>query len=363
MASKRLDVNLETAFDSDRTRLVADDAEAMPARDPRRIAAAVAMFERLAEHWSLRGDERETLLGGIPKSTWSEWRQRPAVARIKSDTRERIANLFVIDLNAHALFAPEFADRWVRESNAAFGNESPLSAMLRGKVEDIILVRRYLEGVRSSSPRGLVRSDSEPLTVSALPGDAFESDEADPLPALRQAAAIFERLASGEAARYGPALAMSLSALATRLEQQDDAEAAPVLRRAVEIQAQLALERPAAEAEDDGDEPGGLKRPYKTYLEPRAADVMMRIGFLDPLFNPALLARLRDIEFQPFACEVLATSDNVRIAHLTHRGVAWRLLFVISEALQRIEILSIELVQVEVPGPVANSKARSVQKP
>ena len=107
---------------------LASRAETMPAGDPRRTAASVAMLERLSEHWSLRGDERETLLGGVPKSTWSEWRQRPALARIKADTRERIANLFTIDLNAHALFAPEFADRWVREPNAAFAGESPMSA-------------------------------------------------------------------------------------------------------------------------------------------------------------------------------------------------------------------------------------------
>ena len=89
---------------------LAKEAEAMDVRDPRRLAASLAMFERLSEHWSLRGDEREMLLGGIPKQTWSEWRQRPNSARIKSDTRERIANLFAIDLNAHSLFAPEFAD-------------------------------------------------------------------------------------------------------------------------------------------------------------------------------------------------------------------------------------------------------------
>jgi hypothetical protein len=153
----------------------------MDARDPRRIAASLAMFERLAEHWSLRHDERDILLGGVPKSTWSEWRQRPNVARIKSDTRERIANLFAIDLNAHALFAPEFADRWVREPNAAFNSASPLATMLRGKVEDVITVRRYLERIASSSPADTRRSTDAPQVenqaFSALLGDAVESAE------------------------------------------------------------------------------------------------------------------------------------------------------------------------------------------
>ena len=135
----------------------------MPANDPLRLAASIAMFDRLAEHWSLCANERETLLGGVSKSTWRGWRGRRTTARIKSDTRERIANLFLIDLNAHSLFAPEFADRWVREPNAAFQGESPMSTMLRGKVEDVIDVRRYLERIRTSFPTDA--SKGKPIDV------------------------------------------------------------------------------------------------------------------------------------------------------------------------------------------------------
>jgi hypothetical protein len=210
------------------------------------------MFERLSEHWSLRGDEREMLLGGIPKSTWSEWRQRPGSARIKSDTRERIANLFTIDLNAHALFAPEFADRWVREANAAFGGTSPLATMLRGRVEDVIGVRRYLERVRTSSPGDPMRSgDSRPtndFALSYLPGTALASDEEAALPALRRAAAAYEHLAL-EQPRYRPALAAALRALAVGLHARADAEALPVTRRAVAVLRDLAAEQIDYEAQ------------------------------------------------------------------------------------------------------------------
>jgi DNA-binding MarR family transcriptional regulator len=160
-----------------------EQATSMEASDPRRIAASIAMFERLVEHWSLRRDERETLLGGVPKSTWSEWKQRPALARLKADTRERIANLYTIDLNAHSLFAPEFADRWVRGPNAAFQGQSPLSAMLRGKVEDVIGVRRYLERIRTSSPADISTSDdhgtANKYAVSYLPDHFLESADTD----------------------------------------------------------------------------------------------------------------------------------------------------------------------------------------
>jgi hypothetical protein len=225
---------------------LADEAGSIPAGDPRRMAASFAMFERLSEHWSLRGDERELLLGGVSKSTWSEWRQRPASARIKSDTRERIANLFTIDLNAHALFAPEFADRWVRESNAAFAGASPLSTMLRGRVEDVIGVRRYLERIRTSSPSDAMRSDesraSNDLAVSYLPGTATSFDEGAALRALRQTAAMYERLALEDPSRYRPALASATHALAVGLDAQEDPEALPVLRRAVLILRDLVAE-------------------------------------------------------------------------------------------------------------------------
>ena len=248
MTSKPSPDGSEKKLDSAAILRLSERAEAIPADDRRRIAASVAMFERLAEHWSLRADERDTLLGGISKSTWSEWRQRPASARIKSDTRERIANLFTIDLNAHALFAPEFADRWVREPNVAFAAASPMARMLRGRVEDVISVRRYLERIRTLSAAGDARSEealaAENLAVSYLPGTAIESDEEAALPTLRFAAAMCERLALRDPSRYQPALASALHTLATCLDERNDSEALQVLRRAIELERQIARKRP-----------------------------------------------------------------------------------------------------------------------
>ena len=329
---------------------LAAQAETMPAGDPRRTAASVAMLERLSEHWSLRGDERETLLGGVPKSTWSEWRQRPALARIKADTRERIANLFTIDLNAHALFAAEFADRWVREPNAAFAGDSPMSAMLHGRLEDVITVRRYLERIRSSSPSAALRPDrvraEKALAVSYLPGDAVTiGDEDTALSTLRQAAAIYESLALQlqQAALYRPALAAALSALGTRLEEHDDAEAVPVLRRAFEMQSQVATAQPAHGGTIDDLHPAPADGSWRTGLEPRAANVIVAIGMLDANFNPALLVRLREIERDPFASPPLSEGGETRIAHMTYRGVTWTLAYVVSEAERRVHIVSLEV--------------------
>jgi hypothetical protein len=244
----------EKGLHPERARCLADDAEAMTARDPRRIAASIAMFERLAQHWTLRADEREMLLGGIAKSTWSEWRQHVCSARIKSDTRERIANLFTIDLNAHSLFAPEFADRWVREPNAAFAGESPMSAMLRGKVEDVITVRRYLERIRSASPNEAASAAgagaAHDIAVSYMPGDALESNERySMLHHLRFVVAAYERLASKDSRKYRAPLASALNALATSLSERNDEGAVTVLQRAIEIERHMIAEQPAHKVE------------------------------------------------------------------------------------------------------------------
>lgn len=228
---------------------VAEQAETMPPDDRRRIAASVAMFERLADHWSLRADDRETLLGGISKSTWSEWRQRPASARIKVDTRERVANLFTIDLNAHALFAPEFADRWVREPNAAFAGQSPLSTMLRGRIEDIIGVRHYLERIRTSSAPDAagpgITANEPKLAVSYLPGTAIEPGEDAALSVLREAVAIYEQLGSDGSSQYQPGLASALRSLATCLDERNDPESLAVARRAAAVGERVLREQPA----------------------------------------------------------------------------------------------------------------------
>lgn len=214
------------AIQSDRAADLLREARAMPADDPRRAAASIAMFDRLSEHWSLRGEEREKLLGGISKSTWSEWKQRPMVARVKVDTRERIANMYAIDLNAHSLFAPEFADRWVRQPNLAFRGESPMAVMLGGKVEDIVSVRLYLEGIRTSST---------PITDSRQTVSESAAEQTT-LASLQHAVGILEHLVDQRPGEFESALASALVSLGTYLvESGDVAAAVGTLRHAIEI--------------------------------------------------------------------------------------------------------------------------------
>jgi uncharacterized protein (DUF2384 family) len=213
----------------DIARLLREAAE-IPQNDPRRGAASLAMFDQLSEHWSLRGDERETLLGGVSKSTWSEWKQKPLSARIRPDTRERIANMFTIDLNAHSLFAPEFADVWVRQPHAAFDGKSPLSVMLRGKVEDLVFVRRHLERVRTSS------SPARDVKTAIA-----QKNEPAPLPALEQAVVEAERLVEAQPGHFEGVLASALESLAEYHARTGEMKAAVgELQRACELDSRFA---------------------------------------------------------------------------------------------------------------------------
>lgn len=144
------------------------EARGMAPDDPRRCAASIAMFDQVAVHWQLSAAERQTLLGGVTKSTWSDWKQHPLSARVRPDTRERIANLFTIDLIAHSVFAPEFADAWVRHPNDAFSGESAAAVMLRGKVEDLVSVRRYVERIAGGS--SAYTENVTPLEAPRAPG-------------------------------------------------------------------------------------------------------------------------------------------------------------------------------------------------
>lgn len=197
-----------------------DEAARIPAGDPRRRAAAIAMFDRVAQHWALNGEERQTLLGDVTRSTWSDWKQRPLSARIRRDTRERIANLYAIDLMTHSIFAPEFADAWIRRANASFGEESAIAVMLRGKIEDIVSVRRYLESVGSGS-----------APVAQSPKAPEEKSERAIRPALESAVAGLEELFEQEPERHAMSLVLALDALKSVLRDIGERDAAELVRQ------------------------------------------------------------------------------------------------------------------------------------
>ncbi len=111
---------------------------------------AIRTFQKIANRWNLSSGERQKLLG-LPRSTFFKVIKETDKARLSRDTLERISYIFGI-FSALQILLPrkDAADSWVRNPNddPLFKGHAPLELMLAGKVSDLFLVRRYLDGER-----------------------------------------------------------------------------------------------------------------------------------------------------------------------------------------------------------------------
>jgi hypothetical protein len=111
-------------------------------------AVALKAFFNLANEWSLGRDEQITLLGGPSVRTFYRWKAGD-VAALPRDTLERISVLLGIYKALEILLPPpERAHAWVKRANKAFGGATALEVMLKGRVDDLYAVRRYLDAWR-----------------------------------------------------------------------------------------------------------------------------------------------------------------------------------------------------------------------
>ncbi len=111
-------------------------------------AVALKAFFNLAAEWDLSRDEQITLLGKPSERTYYRWREGK-VSSLPHDTLERISVLLGIYKSSHILLpVTERANAWVKRANKAFGGESALTAMLKGRVDHLYQVRRYLDAWR-----------------------------------------------------------------------------------------------------------------------------------------------------------------------------------------------------------------------
>lgn len=119
-------------------------------RTPKAGRVALKGFFAITDRWSLAPDEARVLLGGVGKTTFYKYRDLPEVA-LSNDTLERISYVLGIHKALRILFPDEDrAVAWVRKANDAepFNGHSALDWMLRGRVVDLVDVRRYLDAVR-----------------------------------------------------------------------------------------------------------------------------------------------------------------------------------------------------------------------
>ncbi len=133
-----------------------ETVEASFSRDEESEALVKAFFQ-IAERWGLSVDETRTLLGSPGRSRFYDLRKGSpgAVHGISDDEMDRLAYLTGIYYALGILFSEQNSLLWLR--NAAlpqaghtrpWGTEPPLVHMLRGKIEGLIDVYRYVNGLR-----------------------------------------------------------------------------------------------------------------------------------------------------------------------------------------------------------------------
>lgn len=107
-------------------------------------------FFGIAHDWDLTASDQCTLLGGIGRSTLNNWKSGQNVI-LSRDQLERVSLVLGVYKATRLLFADgDGAKRWFKSSNHdyAFAGGSPLGRMLRGGIEDLYAVRRYLDAWR-----------------------------------------------------------------------------------------------------------------------------------------------------------------------------------------------------------------------
>ena len=121
--------------------------------------ALIKAFFNLVAEWGLTADHARALLGHPGKSRFYDLRKGlpRAVHALSDDELDRLAYLTGIYFGLGILFSPENTLNWLRNPAQAtdgftrpWGTAAPLDHMLAGKMEHLIDVYRYVNGLRGN---------------------------------------------------------------------------------------------------------------------------------------------------------------------------------------------------------------------
>ncbi|HEY2108056.1 MAG TPA: MbcA/ParS/Xre antitoxin family protein [Candidatus Binataceae bacterium] len=107
-------------------------------------------FFNIAAAWELSVNQQRGLLGWPAPSTYHKYKSGQA-GTLSYDMLVRISLVVGIYKALHILYPePELADQWVtlRNSNALFGGDAPLTTMIDGGIDGLHRVRRLLDARR-----------------------------------------------------------------------------------------------------------------------------------------------------------------------------------------------------------------------
>ncbi|MDD3761936.1 MAG: MbcA/ParS/Xre antitoxin family protein [Nevskiales bacterium] len=132
-------------------------AAAVASADHRRQSAiALKAAFSIAARWGLRDAQLGILLGGVPEPSLRRWKAQLRDSggirtELSRDQLDRVSYLLGIYKALHILFPDAGqADGWIHRANTApaFGGGSALERMLGGGMDDLRMVRRYLDAWR-----------------------------------------------------------------------------------------------------------------------------------------------------------------------------------------------------------------------
>ncbi|HLI11624.1 MAG TPA: antitoxin Xre-like helix-turn-helix domain-containing protein [Alphaproteobacteria bacterium] len=125
-----------------------------PAVRARLSGGGFRVFLSICDELGLSVPERRRLLGDVSEATYHNWRSKGPPA-LSVDQLERISLVLGIYKDLKLLFT-DFATslRWLRAANAdlPFAGSSPQATMLRGSIDHLYKVRRYLDAWRGGRP-------------------------------------------------------------------------------------------------------------------------------------------------------------------------------------------------------------------
>lgn len=122
-------------------------APIMPIFPPKRLSGPVQFVLKLLDYWRLGRDDAVFLLGF--DSTDNDYVKDVlnGVASFRGrDVRDRIAHLFHIWTTLSSLFQDRDVENdWLREPHALLDEQSPLNLLLGGAMENLLLVKEYVD--------------------------------------------------------------------------------------------------------------------------------------------------------------------------------------------------------------------------
>ncbi len=114
---------------------------------PKRISGPVQFVLKLLENWHLSRDDAVLLLGFDQEDNGFVQAVLVGAADLHGrDVRDRIAHLFHIRRTLSALFRNlDVENEWLREPHILLDGQEPLKLLLGGSMEDLLLVKEYVD--------------------------------------------------------------------------------------------------------------------------------------------------------------------------------------------------------------------------